>query len=206
MNVCLSAGCVRDAHSRPGSETVMWHLRKQEHLLTVLSYALRYSTNVSVSSGTVATTLTVDHALKHHSGNYTCAVGNLASATVAVHILNGKSAVLNEWLRVRECRCTPCTITTSIDGERRFPSIPAVSALVKEGSVSRWWPSVTSIHGPPCPVLLNIHETDPPPPNSVLYNEGPVTMPRPNCQDSDCYRPAALNLCGTTAPCQQVYG
>jgi len=59
--------------------------------LTAWFCFLRYSTNVSLGAGTVATTLTVDHALKQHSGNYTCAVGNLASATVAVHILNGKT-------------------------------------------------------------------------------------------------------------------
>nr|CAD7447667.1 unnamed protein product [Timema bartmani] len=57
---------------------------------------------VSVCLGSVATTLTIAHALRKHSGNYTCAVGSLASATVAVHILNEKlttkelSAFLNE--------------------------------------------------------------------------------------------------------------
>jgi hypothetical protein len=55
------------------------------------AYFLRYSTNASLGAGSVATTLTVQHALKQHSGNYTCAVGSLASATVSVHILNGKT-------------------------------------------------------------------------------------------------------------------
>lgn len=54
-------------------------------------YFSRYSMNVSLDRGSVATTLTLDHALKQHSGNYTCAVGSLASATVSVHILNGKT-------------------------------------------------------------------------------------------------------------------
>nr|CAD7578283.1 unnamed protein product [Timema californicum] len=44
--------------------------------------------NSSLGAGSVATTLTIAHALRKHSGNYTCAVGSLASATVAVHILN----------------------------------------------------------------------------------------------------------------------
>jgi hypothetical protein len=67
------------------------HMRSWEvHLKTWFCF-LHYSTNASLGAGSVATTLTVDHALKQHSGNYTCAVGSLASATVAVHILNGKT-------------------------------------------------------------------------------------------------------------------
>ncbi|KAJ9579316.1 hypothetical protein L9F63_024577, partial [Diploptera punctata] len=49
----------------------------------------RYRVNTSLNTGSVASRLMVERAEKHHSGNYTCAVGNSASATVAVHILNG---------------------------------------------------------------------------------------------------------------------
>ncbi|KAJ9585194.1 hypothetical protein L9F63_003020, partial [Diploptera punctata] len=48
------------------------------------------SMNTSLNAGSVASTLTLERAEKHHSGNYTCAVGNLASSTISVHILNGK--------------------------------------------------------------------------------------------------------------------
>ncbi|EEB17660.1 conserved hypothetical protein [Pediculus humanus corporis] len=48
-----------------------------------------YSYNHSLGQATVIATLKISLAERIHSGNYTCAVGDLASALVAVHILNG---------------------------------------------------------------------------------------------------------------------
>ncbi|GLH14343.1 Uncharacterized protein GBIM_18697 [Gryllus bimaculatus] len=39
--------------------------------------------------GSVTSTLRLPRASRAHSGNYTCAVGRVAAATVAVHVLNG---------------------------------------------------------------------------------------------------------------------
>jgi len=96
VTVLKGPGCWQCGHyTRSGSlsEAGFWqlHMRSWQVHLTTWFCFLHYSTNVSLGAGSVATTLTVDHALKQHSGNYTCAVGSLASATVAVHILNGKT-------------------------------------------------------------------------------------------------------------------
>ncbi|KAJ9589255.1 hypothetical protein L9F63_017540, partial [Diploptera punctata] len=48
------------------------------------------SLNMTINPDSVANTLMLEHAEKQHSGNYTCTVGNLASAMVSVHILNGE--------------------------------------------------------------------------------------------------------------------
>ncbi|KAJ3623140.1 hypothetical protein MTP99_019389 [Tenebrio molitor] len=48
------------------------------------------SSNLSTTTDSAISTLTVGPLETRHSGNYTCAVGALAFATVAVHVLNGK--------------------------------------------------------------------------------------------------------------------
>ncbi|KDR23452.1 hypothetical protein L798_05816 [Zootermopsis nevadensis] len=78
--------CLATQVEEPG-DYVTWR-----HGDTPLSKGI--SINASLGTGVVVTTLTVDHALKQHSGNYTCAVGSLASATVSVHILNGKTGYI----------------------------------------------------------------------------------------------------------------
>ncbi|XP_046399285.1 uncharacterized protein LOC124165804 [Ischnura elegans] len=47
--------------------------------------------NVSEDGRSVAVTLTLEAARKGDGGNYTCSVGGLSSATVAIHILNDSS-------------------------------------------------------------------------------------------------------------------
>ncbi|XP_071439184.1 uncharacterized protein [Hetaerina americana] len=47
--------------------------------------------NVSADGRNVAVTLTLEAARKGDGGNYTCSVGGLSSATVAIHILNDSS-------------------------------------------------------------------------------------------------------------------
>lgn len=44
-----------------------------------------------VGKDTVRTVLILQRARKQDSGNYTCAVADIAEATVTVHILNGES-------------------------------------------------------------------------------------------------------------------
>ncbi|XP_068083540.1 opioid-binding protein/cell adhesion molecule-like [Anabrus simplex] len=76
--------CLATQVEEPG-ESVIW--RHGDEVLTK-----GVSVNTTLASGTVVSTLTLEHAQKRHSGNYTCAVGNVASATVAVHILNDAAA------------------------------------------------------------------------------------------------------------------
>jgi hypothetical protein len=52
-----------------------------------------------VGKDTVRTVLILQRARKQDSGNYTCAVADIAEATVTVHILNGESE------RVLICNC-----------------------------------------------------------------------------------------------------
>ncbi|XP_063239041.1 uncharacterized protein LOC134540311 [Bacillus rossius redtenbacheri] len=48
------------------------------------------SLNTSLGPGSVAATLKVNPARKSHSGNYSCRVGDISSATAVLHILNGE--------------------------------------------------------------------------------------------------------------------
>lgn len=42
-------------------------------------------------TGRAVSRLYIANANRHDSGNYTCALGDFAKVTVAVHVLNGKS-------------------------------------------------------------------------------------------------------------------
>ncbi|XP_063239098.1 basement membrane-specific heparan sulfate proteoglycan core protein-like [Bacillus rossius redtenbacheri] len=48
------------------------------------------SAGADPASGAATATLTIAHAQRAHSGDYTCAVGGVASVSVAVHILKGQ--------------------------------------------------------------------------------------------------------------------
>ncbi|KAK7577988.1 hypothetical protein V9T40_010193 [Parthenolecanium corni] len=48
------------------------------------------TTNITESTGTAVSILSIPLAQRAHSGNYTCNVGQLTSASVSVHILNGE--------------------------------------------------------------------------------------------------------------------
>lgn len=50
----------------------------------------RYSVKTDLHSGGALSRLYIANANRHDSGNYTCALGDFAKATVAVHVLNGK--------------------------------------------------------------------------------------------------------------------
>lgn len=54
----------------------------------MLSYTLYFRTNSS--PGEIVSNLKISKAQKHHSGKYTCTVDQLATASVTLHILNGK--------------------------------------------------------------------------------------------------------------------
>lgn len=70
-------------HIESPTDSVTWRLGT-----VTLKDGVSY--NHSLGNTTVIATLTISQAEKSHSGNYTCAVGELASAVVAVHILNGE--------------------------------------------------------------------------------------------------------------------
>ncbi|KAL3289532.1 hypothetical protein HHI36_022949 [Cryptolaemus montrouzieri] len=54
----------------------------------VLSKGISY--NLSETTDSMTSSLIIAPVDKHHSGNYTCAVGSLAFSTVVVHVLNGE--------------------------------------------------------------------------------------------------------------------
>ncbi|KAG8265783.1 hypothetical protein J6590_086830 [Homalodisca vitripennis] len=74
--------CLASHIETPGDNITWW--REDLPVQKGVSY------NSSVGPGSVASTLVLHHAQKRHSGNYTCSVNNLASASVSVHILNGE--------------------------------------------------------------------------------------------------------------------
>lgn len=77
--------CLAGQLEGPG-DTVHWSRGRQP-----LSQAgAGVSTNASSVNGRVVSTLTLRHAQKKDSGNYSCSVGSLAGASVAVHVLNGE--------------------------------------------------------------------------------------------------------------------
>lgn len=51
---------------------------------------LRISVKTDLHSGKAVSRLYIANANRHDSGNYTCAIGDFAKVTVAVHVLNGK--------------------------------------------------------------------------------------------------------------------
>lgn len=50
----------------------------------------RYSVKTDLHTGGALSRLYIANANRHDSGNYTCALGDFAKTTVAVHVLNGK--------------------------------------------------------------------------------------------------------------------
>lgn len=48
------------------------------------------SVKTDMHPGRAVSRLYIANANRHDSGNYTCALGDFAKATVAVHVLNGK--------------------------------------------------------------------------------------------------------------------
>ncbi|XP_034240173.1 uncharacterized protein LOC117644670 [Thrips palmi] len=74
--------CLAGQLEGPG-DTVHWSRGRQP-----LSAGV--STNASTLNGRVVSTLTLRHAQKKDSGNYSCSVGSLAGTSVAVHVLNGE--------------------------------------------------------------------------------------------------------------------
>lgn len=55
-------------------------------------YCLCCSVKTDVAAGGALSRLFIANARTVDSGNYTCALADLAESTVAVHVLNGKSS------------------------------------------------------------------------------------------------------------------
>lgn len=56
----------------------------------IFFYVCRYSVKTDLHTGGALSRLYIANANRHDSGNYTCALGDFAKTTVAVHVLNGK--------------------------------------------------------------------------------------------------------------------
>lgn len=52
------------------------------------------SVKTDLHTGKAVSRLYIANANRHDSGNYTCAIGDFAKVTVAVHVLNGKFVFL----------------------------------------------------------------------------------------------------------------
>lgn len=53
-------------------------------------FVTSFSVKTDLHTGKAVSRLYIANANRHDSGNYTCAIGDFAKVTVAVHVLNGK--------------------------------------------------------------------------------------------------------------------
>ncbi|KAH0814234.1 hypothetical protein GEV33_008565 [Tenebrio molitor] len=98
--------------------------------------------NLSTTTDSAISTLTVGPLETRHSGNYTCAVGALAFATVAVHVLNDtnecgvRSFGLWSWLEVRSVQnCERGGNGKWLNGEKKVWRLRGADLRIPDGSV-----------------------------------------------------------------------